>query len=481
MKKQTLYIIITLVVALVLGGLLAVLFFTDPARNPDKEDVSYVEEGGTLISRDAAAMVSLKVKNPSSEFTIVRDPEAEAQDTTGTLHYTFEGYEDMGAKSGTLAAAVENIAALKYTKEIGEVQDVNIYGLDGTYTAVATFEDGSTEELVFGITPGESSGRYVLYKGKVYICAINSLFMIEMEKNLGDVSWTINPYQDNEGNYHNYLNTFVISGKNFENEIEINFDSQYYDYVMTKPVAAVAGTDLMESIAQSLSYVETSGVAAVNPDEAKLAEFGLTEPYCDLNFVLNGNAHRITLGNQSNPGFRYAYLDGDKSVVYTLSDVYYGTWADTTETKLRDGYVYLKMIYDVNKITVEANGKTAVIDLTREVNEELTTEGSVTYDYFAKLDGKEIEYNNNVNVFYTDIIGIPFVNMEEMETEGEPVLTVKYKEYDSEAETVLEFYQAKDQDSRIVAFINGKYSATVRDTSIQDFIASFENFLEKNK
>ena len=64
---------------------------------------------------------------------------------------------------------------------------------------------------------------------------------------------------------------------------------------------------------------------------------------------------------------------------------------------------------------------------------------------------------------------------------GEAIVTIKYREYDSEAETVLEFYQAKGQDSRVVAFINGKYSATVRDTSIQDFIASFENFLEKNK
>lgn len=481
MKKQTLYIIITLVVALILGGLLLLLYFTDPARNPDPQDTSYVEEGGTLISRDVATVVSLKVKNPEADFTIVRDPEAEAEDSTDTLHYTFEGYEDMGVKSGTLAAAVSNIAQLDYTKEIGEVPDVNIYGLDGSFTAVATFEDGSTEEVTFGITPGESTGRYVLYKGKVYICAINSLFMTGMETNLGNLSWTINPYEDGDGNYYNYLNSFSISGTNFEKDIEIVFDSERYDYVMTKPVAAVASTELMESIAQSLAYVETRSVAAVNPDEAKLAELGITDPYCDLNFMLNGNAHRITLGGQSSPGFRYACIDGDTSVVYTLSDVYYSSWADTTETKLRDGYVYLKMIYDVNKITIETQDKSAVIEITREVNEDLSTEGSITYNYFAKLNGKDVEYDKNVNNFYTEIIGIPFVNMTELEITGEPVVTVKYGEYDSDKETVLEFYKAKDQESRIVALLDGEYSATVRDTSIEDFLTAFDTFLANNK
>lgn len=481
MKKQTLYIIITLVVALVLGGLLLVLFFTDPARNPSEAETSVVEEGGTLISRDVASLVSLEVKNPSSQFTVVRDPEAEAEDTTGTLHYTITGYEDMGVKSGTLAAAVQNVALLEYTKEIGEVADISIYGFDGSYTATATFEDGSTESLEFGITPGESTGRYVLYKGKVYICSVNSLFMTEMEKQLGNVSWTVDSYQDEDGNYYNYLNSFIISGKNFENEIEINFDPERFDYIMTKPVSAVAGIELMESIAQTLAYVETTSVVAVNPDEAKLAELGITEPYCDLSFMLNGNAHRITLGNQSTPGYRYACLDGDMSVVFTLSDIYYGTWADTTETKLRDGYVYLKMIYDVNKITLETADKKAVIDITREVDEELSTEDSVSYKYFAKLDGKEIGYDKNVNTFYTEIIGIPFVNMNELEPEGEAILTVKYGEYDSEEETVLEFYKAKDQESRIVAYLNGQYSATVRDTSITDFLAAFDEFLANNK
>lgn len=481
MKKQTLYIIITLVVALILGGVLLLLFFTDPARAAAPEESSYVEEGGSLITRSEADVVSIKVKNPSAEFTIIKDLEADAADETGTLHYTIEGYEDMGVKSGTLAAAVANMAALSYSKEIGEVADVTVYGLDGSSTAVVNFADGSSEEVVIGITPGESAGRYVLYEGKVYICAINSLFVTGVENQLGNLTWTIEPYADEDGNYYNYLNQFILSGKNFERDIEINFDPEVYDYVMSKPVAAVASTDLMEAIATSLAYFETYSVAAVDPDEAKLAELGLDEPHCDLNFMLNGNAHRITLGNQAGAGYRYGYVDGDLSTVYVISETYYAAWVNTTETMLRDGYVYLKMIYDVNRITVKTQEKTAVIELTREVNEDLSTDNSITYDYFAKLDGKEVEYDGNVNVFYTDIIGIPFVNMTELEVTGEPVVTVTYGEYDSDKETVLEFYKAKDQENRIVALINGEYSATVRDTSIQDFLTAFDNFLANNK
>lgn len=481
MKKQTIYIIITLVVAVILGGLLLLLYFTDPARDPAENTVSTVEEGGVLITNDPASLVSIKVKNSGGEFTVVRDPEAEAQDETGTLHYTIEGYEEMGVKSGTLAAAATCFTNLEYVKEIGEVEDVTIYGLDGSNTALATFDDGSTEELVFGNIPGETSGRYVLYEGKVYICSVNSLYVTGIETLLGNVSWTIQSYEDEEGNAYNYLNEIILKGKNFEREIRISFDPESYDYIMTEPVAAVAGTEIMEAIAQSLAYFETYSVAAVNPDEDKLAELGFDEPYCEMSFMLNGNAHSITLGDQDTAGYRYGIVDGDKSMVYVISEAYYASWADTSETKLRNGYVYLKMIYDVNKISVEANGKSAVIDISREVNEELSTDNSITYNYSAKLNGKEIEYDNNVNTFYTEIIGIPFVNMNELEITGEPVVTVKYGEYDSEKETVLEFYKAKDQENRIVAYLDGEFSATVRDTSIQDFIAAFESFLAENE
>ena len=481
MKKQTLYIIITLVVAVILGGLLLLLYFTDPARTVETDAASTEEEGGVLISHDAAGLVSIKVTNPSSEFTIIRDSAAEAEDDTGTLHYTIEGYEDFGVKSGTLSAAALCFTELSYTKEIGEVADVTVYGLDGSSRAVATFEDGSTEELVFGITPGESSGRYVLYNGKVYICAVNALYMTSLENQLGNLTWTIDPYSDDEGNYYNYLNSFLISGTNFEREIEINFDPDTYDYVMAKPVSAVASIDLMESMATSLAYFETYSVAAVDPDEAKLAELGLVEPYVDMHFMLNGNAHRITLGNQAGAGYRYGYVDGDKSTVYTISETYYSAWADVTETMLRDGYVYLKMIYDIDKITVKTQEKTAVIDISREVNEDLSTDSSISYDYFAKLDGKDVEYSGNVNSFYAEIIGIPFVSMTELEVTGEPVVSITYSEYDSDEDVVIEFYRAKDQENRIVALINGEYSATVRDTSIQDFLTAFDSFLANNE
>lgn len=474
MKKQTKYILITLAIAIVLGGVLAALYFTDPARQESSQESSASSAADTtLLTKDESELKSIKVKNTKSEFTILTEKNSQDEVT-----YTIKDYEKFNLKTATLESAAGMFLSLSYTKEIGEVDDLDSYGLNGDVQATATYSDGSEVTIVIGATPGETTGNYILFDGKVYIATINTLYSNPIEEQISTISWTIDQYTDDSGNSFSYLNSIDLKGTNFDREIEMVYDDSESDYLLKKPVEAGGSVTLAESLATTLLTFSTDSVVAVNPTDAKLTEMGFDTPYCDMSFTLNGISHQITLGNKSDTS-RYCYVDGDKTVIYLVANDTTSAWADTNEVKFRDGYILIKMITSVNKLNIDADGKSIQVDFERTKNEDSSTDTQTVYDYTAKLNGKEIEYKT-VTSFYKNVIGIPMVNMQELEKTGDPVITISYNHYDGSPETKLEFYKSKDKDNRYVCYIDGEYSATVRDTSINDFLESFNDFVAAN-
>lgn len=473
MKKQTKSIIISLVVVVILGAVLAFLLLNNPDKVTDEKDIESTaaelkDENPLLIENEESNISYIEISNESGTYTVI--PVVSGDD----IVYAIKDLETTAqVNTSMLANAASVFTKLEMKKEIGETDDLAQYGLDGSAKAVCKYKDGTEVELLIGTTPGESSGRYVYYDGKVYICTVNSLFVSGVEKLMVSASWEIESLTDERGNPYNQLDYVELTGSNYERDIAMHYDDDEVDFLLTSPVNCIGSVTMAENLSTALGAFSTNGTEKINPTDEELEAYGILSPFADAKFSINGEEHEICLGSRCDNG-RYCTVNGDNTVVYTVSDSLYTSWTDYTEINFRDGFVQLRPIYAVNAYDVTVGDKTIEATFSREPKDDNT------YDYSAKLYGKDIEYET-VRKFYASTIGIPLLNMAELEKEGEPVITIHYSYYDgSDKATTVEYYKTKDADNRYVAYLDGSYTATVRDTSVQEYLDSFDAFVEAN-
>lgn len=494
MKKTTKYIIITLVIVLVLGGAFAALYFTDPNRTAGEEESSSSEaaDGTALITKDKAEVSTVDVKNAKGEFTIVQtekvqeassaessesEDSASSAEPTVSYEYTVKGFEQYPVNSSNFETAVYNACSLTAMKDLGEVENLADYGLTGENASVVTvhMKDGSTETFTAGIAGGETAGNYILYKGKVYIGTVNSVFQSSMYDNFTGFGYSIEDVDNGDGlGAHSLLEKMNLSGTAYSKPIKMVYDEKKAQNRMTEPVDIDCNLTVMDTLTTALKTISSTVVLA-NATESDLEKYGLKTPYATIEFTLNGESHTMTVSEQKVDGKRYMLAEGDKTIIYAVDDSAVSEWVGLTSLKLRNSYVFLPMIANVDDFTVEADGKTCKVDLSRTVNEEKSSDEQKVYDYTATKNGKDVEYEN-VTKFYMAMISIAVLSDEELPYTGKPEAKFTFNYYEG-GQDVLEYYRANDD--RLVAVLNGTYTATVRSTSIGDFVKALDDFMAK--
>lgn len=486
MKKTTKYVIITAAIALVLGGILAVLYFTDPAKTEEESSSSSTSSAAeqSLLKRNASELKSITVKGENADFTILaKEEEASSESSESSsssesepqMVYSVEGYEDYDMKQSNLKSAAGNFTNLTYIKELGEVENLSEYGLDNGTVATATYSDGTSETFTVGREPGETAGRYILYKGKVYVSAVNQVYYTPLEEQINPVSWSITDVTDEDGNTYSNLDKFIISGEKYPRKVEMYFDEDSFDYSVTEPIKSGGSMTYATTLMDALKEFNAGTIVKTEATEEDLKEYGFETPYADMTFAINGEEHSIVVGAKEGND-RYIYVDGNKKIIYKIANNTLAPWADADETKFRDGYVNILMITKVNKITVEGKSGKTVIDLSRTVNEEKSTENQTSYDYTAKRDGVDIVYKN-ITKFYSNLISIPILNMQETATTGEALFKITYGYYDGSPETKMEFFQSAESEDRYIVKIDGEYNSTIRKSSIDAVEKALADFI----
>ena len=498
MKKTTKYIIIALAVVVLLVGALLVLNFTDPKKAESSEsESSATSTDVSLITKDENTLKSIHVKNEFSDFTVnavqvenevestasseaSSEGESSAPEKTITTNYSIEGFENYEVKTDTLKSAAKIIFSLSYVMEIGQVEAEKLgdYGLGDTAADVtAEFTDGTKESLKIGSPAGETTGNYILYNDKVYISPMNTMFTTDVINQVTPASWAIDEMADESGNAFSFLNYIKVTGEKYPRTVEVVYDEVGADYEMKQPMIASGNISYTETLITALRTFATTSTVKVNAKEEDLKEYGLDVPYAQVEFTINGKSHKITAGAK-NGASRYVYIDNYTDAIYLADAAKMEPWTDAGEVKFRDSFVRLTMITTVNKLTVEAAGSTTVVDFARTPNEEKSTDTQTVYDYTTKKNGVDIEYPE-VTSFYGDLISIAVLNMNEMQHVDKADVTITYSYYSGEPEDKVEFFKGTEGDDRYVAYVNGVYAATVRGTSIEAFLKSYEKFSAK--
>lgn len=479
MKKTARNIIILLVVLIVLGG--AVYLLTNlPAEGGEDEvsselSSSSADERTELFDKQDSYIKSVEVKNSEDEFTIIPTQE------DSQLGFTLEGYEDYDFNTNQVAANVRTMLGFKPVKELGSQKSLDSFGLgSGGVRVTVNYKDGGSDQLVLGSTSPETVGKYVLKDGEVYIVSgvpdafysskfsyfYTSVYVIPdmMEVTEGEDGEATETVAEDKLDY------LTISGASFPEQISIAPSSKYMGgYGITEPITAESGNTKFNDLLASLKSLTASSVVDAGLTGEKLRQYGLEEPDAKLSFSLNNVEHTVAVSAKDSENMRYMAVD-ENDLVYRIDNSSVANWAEASLMDLRMSYVWIANIKDVKKLTVTLGGSEVhSFDITREKNEEKSTEDSTEYDIATITDeeGKSIDYET-YQPFYQKMIGMAVFTLDESSYSGVPAMKIEYEYFSGGSDTV-EYYEVSG--SRYAAILNGGYNGQVRGTDFDSVVA----------
>src|SRR5699024_4896365 len=130
-------------------------------------------------------------------------------------------------------------------------------------------------------------------------------------------------------------------------------------------------TDNTTSIREGAYGLEAASVAAIHPDEAALAEYGLTDPYCVVEFDREGEEFTLTIGNSDGGTGRYVMVNGKDEVF--LVDENSLPWMNIQLNQMLSSLIFLPFIDDVSQVDLTIGDQVYTFETTLgepEVNED---------------------------------------------------------------------------------------------------------------
>ena len=474
MKKNLKYILILLVVLVVLGGAAALLLLPQDGGEESSSlpASSEVRENETITNRETADVKAVAVKNAAGSFVMVPDGE----------EFTIEGYENYPVNRSSVRGAVDALARLQVAKDLGERADLSDFGLtgDSCVDVELQYKDGTSDKLVLGATPGETAGRYVLKDGKVYVGLGLSDYLYGdgfdyFSSQLYSIPNRTEQTTDDEGNAtskeaEDILYSLKLSGTQFPEPIEIISDKRAVSlYLITEPVTAESGNAAHTAVMDDLkALTQADRVVYAGPSEEILEQYGLKEPAAVAEFDLNSAKHSLTVSAATSDGLRYLMLD-DNDMIYQVHDSAVSSWASADLMKLRQGYIWLANIMQVQRMTVTVEGdELYAFETERELDEDRSTEQNPYYDLTVKNAGGQTLDLATYRSFYQDLLAIAVMSVERTETTGAPAWEIVYQYFDGGKDTVS-FYAFGDD--RYIAKLNGGFNGIVRKNDADKIVA----------
>jgi hypothetical protein len=388
--RRTRNVIILVVVLALLAGTYVYLTKHPQQAEQDTESVEI-----SKLNKDDIVKMTLESKDGSLTF-IKKDDK-----------WVAEGNESIGLNQTTVDDIAYTFASL-YAEQVVEEnpQDLAQYGLkEPVVKATATLKDNTTKTLYLGNkTP--TGTYYLMTEGdpKVY----------EVWMNHGEhLSYTLNDVRDKTLPQINtqeltYLKMWKEGGRTIEiktNESQTEDQAQFGLglWQMTQPYSEPVGVDTQnfQPVLDALPNIAIEGFVEDNPKD--LAQYGLDKPKGELIVKDKQNTLHILIGDDKDDTQVY-FKTADSPSVYVMSKDKL-SFMDTKPYDIMEKFAYIVNINDVDRIIVEAKGKTHDITLTRttkkaeeegEEDEEVTT---------YKVDGKVVE-EDPFKKYYQSLIGM---------------------------------------------------------------------------
>lgn len=489
-------VLITLLVLIVLGVSTAVLLLmpptdtepaaTDSSQTQSEDESSEEEEDNSisLLSKKASEVDHIDVVNQNTSFTLRPREDSKESSSESSTDESSADTDDLDSAFFSvdgldpdvypvLDTAVNSAAKYGYTltaeKLIGDAADYNLdeFGLqDPVVQVTSTFTDGTEFSYAIG-NVAASTGYYLLVDGKIYVGSSSEY----LRKGLTDFCTTKIVSIDTSTTDPDF-DSISITNENLGNSVLTIQDqirpTNVSAYSITSPYSCSGNDSEIKSLQEALCTVTANTVVKLSPTDEELEKYGLKNPKATVTYTVNGETYTLYAGGKDEDGNRYLMVKGGH-VVYTIASSSISDWADATVLSLREKFVLLVTITDIETITVDQDDGEHVFSMSRTENEESTTEESTVYDYTVKgTDGQDLTYKT-FQQYYQLLVGEQLLGETGFSLDDvkgkDPDITVTYEYYDQVYDTdVIQYYKLNDR--RYLAVVNGQAAGLVTSTSI---------------
>lgn len=425
MKKSAKPVIITLVVAVVLGGALALLLLLPEKQGETSSGSPALDSLGFLDDEDketypitagkSSDLLTISVKNSLGEYTVTRCERG--TDSSDTEYYhKVSGLGNVPQDDDAVTYLVDSLSTLLATDFVEqEPQDLSKYGLDNPAAEVSLdFDEGEDIVLQFGIRkPTDENSIYCMANDFVFL---TDYYPIEdvFRDPLVFAQLVLTP---KEGT----VDDIRISRPDLEETVALRYLSEYDDpaeglvvendckYAFTAPISLNVDPSKGKALYENLLGLEMSACEFTEQTETILKECGFDDPSAVVDFTLDGTEYTLTLGGKLPDGSGYYAIMSGAEGVFSL-DVRSAVWArfelgDVVSRTPASPYIYACT-------SVEVTSAAGTFVFTNEDNK-------FTYQ------GKNVE-GGGFTDFFNELISVPCDEFYTGQSNGVEVLKVRY-------------------------------------------------------
>ncbi len=480
MNKKIRNLIIGAVVLILLVGVLLLLLFL-PQQSSDTEEssteeVSVVSSSVELFSRETAEIDSITLENASGTVTV----EQESEST-----YQVQGLEGI-EQNGNASSLMTSLSSLNATQLVEESpSDLAKYGMDEpSATLTVQYSDGSSNVVKIGNTLPTGTGCYGMVNDDPAVYALSSTIENYASYSLTDfasttvietwVAPTSEESSDEPAKTEPDIRSMSITGGSLTEQLgdtpftfvmgEMNEELAGYGlngstWIITSPVTASLHTENTATIREATYGLEAASVVAIHPDEAALAEYGLDDPYCVVEFDREGEEFTLTIGNSDGGTGRYVMVNGKDEVF--LVDVNSLPWMDIQLNQMLSSLIFLPYIDDVSQIDLTIGDQVYTFETALgepEVNEDGEEEDPTLES--VTCNGADIDLEN-YRKMYQYLLSAPAEDINLSGDTGPLIASFTYHYFDDPDRTdTIEIFQISERKCSIA--LNGSNDFTCR-------------------
>jgi hypothetical protein len=457
-----------IIVVAVLGGLIGAYFvLTRPRPAPAAAKGPQLE----LVRADKDKIVKMVLtdrKEGTLTFTKKNGSWVTEPASTATLD------------AGTMDDLLYTFASLTAERIIDPTPtDLKPFGLAPAQArGTATWEDGTTVEVLLGNRTDAGNTYYVQVKGnpKLYTVWVN---------NGEHLHWTVSNLRSKALspaiNYDElaYLKLVERSGTVIEIRAKSPEESRTYQlgfggFVVTRPYASPRGMDAnkQDAIIKGTQGVTVADFVADNPGD--LSKYGLSRPWGEAIVRDKSNTIRFLFGAETADGKTYFMVKGQPGVMTVETSSL--SFMSTQPFDVVDKFAFIPNIDDVDRIDITAAGATSVLTIKRTTRkaEKAGDPDEVVAAY--TVNGKSAE-EKSFKAFYQHLIGLQVEGEVSHRVPDSPELTVKYTLNKGTKKTVRVDFAPYDRDFDAV-FIDGVNEFALTKGQLKEMLIRFDQLLK---
>ena len=484
MKKTTKSLIIAVASVVVLVGAFLAVYYLVPDTEEESETASdstdAEEDHYHLISLSTSYVKQIDVENEDGKYTLLSEKaDVESEDGTNltdNIVYTLVGYEKLSLLDGQPQTLAEDATSVTGIKIVNDGSNKSDFGFDSPRAVVTvTLNSGDKRTITLGDDAPDSKGAYIMVDGdsNIYLAesdSVDGFLITEMGMLSTDIGTSLSDSSENK------FTKMVFGGTNFDNK-EVVFGYNTSDaftetYTITSPYNTVANEDTLTYVMSSIRYLAAEEVAAVDPNEKALKEYGLDEPFITVDAEYSDL--KVSYKASKPEDGMFYLLSGN--IVYKMDETAV-PWISYTLDDLIPSDILAPKYDSVDKITVDTDGKKYVFDITRtsqtvrDDNEDTDIE---TFTVDVKCSGKDLS-EDIFGVFYNNLTSAQRKGLNDVDTSKKAVLTVTY-EFSDGTSAKAQYFEGENRKCSVL--INDSVGSTAFEsyvTKITEDVAKAAN------